>query len=170
MNALSNSHHQTFGVDKLPIHINGFEKYATGLTKRTTVDDVKFAMLSVSDSKFNPDMLEEFGIFESWQGNERLLDGKIKIYKLIRLWQSLPGDQLSQVKFMIKKRKSQSHQHTAQMAKVQKLTCRDPNSIEQSNQRAKTPVSKRFAFCTLSPAMQKTWNEEKIKRKTTFCA
>jgi hypothetical protein len=168
MNTLSNSHHQTFGVDKLPIHINGFEKYATGLTKRTTVDDVKFAMLSVSDSKFNPSMLEEFGIFESWQGNERLLDGKIKIYKLIRLWQSLPGDQLSQVKFMIKKRKPQSHQHIAQMAKVQKLTCRDANLLEQTNQRTKTPVSKRFAFCTLSPAMQKTWNEEKIKRKSSF--
>jgi hypothetical protein len=168
MNVLSNSHHQGIGYDKLPIQINGFEKYATGLTKRTTVDDIKFAMLSVSDSNFNPDMLNEFGIFENWQGNERLLDGKIKIYKLIRLWQSLPGDQLSQVKFMIKKRKLQSYP-AAQSTKIQqKMANQDNNLFEQENPRSKTPVSKRYAFCTLSPAMQKTWNEEKIKRKSSY--
>ena len=154
---------QSISCDKLPIQINGFEKYATGLTKRTTVEDVKFAMLSVSDAKFKPEMLDDYGIFEKWQGNERLLDGKIKIYKLIRLWQSLPGDQLSQVKFMIKKRKTTQLQGAAQ-----KLTVRDTN-IEEQIPRAKTPVaSKRFAFCTLSPAMQKTWNQEKIKRKSSY--
>ena len=89
---------------KLPVFVNGKEKQATGLTKKTTVDDLKFAILSVSDSKFNSETLEDFGVFEQWQGNERILDGKIKVYKLLRVWQSLPGDQLSQVKFVIKKR------------------------------------------------------------------
>lgn len=142
-------------VERLPISINGCEKFATGLTKRTTVDDVKFAMLSVSDVNFKPESLEDYGIFEKWQGNERLLDGKLKIYKLIRLWQSLPGDQLSQVKFAIKKRKQ-----IPQLAK--KLQYRDAN-VEQPKQDAK-----KYTFCTLSPANNKTWNYEKAKRKTSF--
>ena len=164
--------HQSFICDKLPIQINGLEKYATGLTKRTTVDDVKFAMLSVSDSKFKIETLDDYGIFEKWQGNERLLDGKIKIYKLIRLWQSLPGDQLSQVKFMVKKQRKLTLQpqqnQTAQLAKTPKLVQRDTNVPRP---RSKTPThasSKRYAFCTLSPAMQKTWNQEKIKRKSSY--
>ena len=92
-------------VETLPISVNGREKVASGLTKRTTIDDIIFAMLSVSDSKFTRDNLVDYAIFEKWQGNERMLDGKLKIYKIIRLWQSLPGDQLNQVKFTIKKRK-----------------------------------------------------------------
>ena len=69
-------------VEKLPIVINGNEKYASGLTKRTTVDDVKYAMLSVSEPSFQIEHLDDYALFEKWQGNERILDGKIKIYKL----------------------------------------------------------------------------------------
>jgi hypothetical protein len=150
-------------VERLPISINGCEKFATGLTKRTTVDDVKFAMLSVSDASFKPESLEDYGIFEKWQGNERLLDGKLKIYKLIRLWQSLPGDQLSQVKFAIKKRRQ------IPQSVSKKLQYRDAN-VEQpkQQQQQKQEETKRYTFCTLSPANNKTWNYEKAKRKTSF--
>lgn len=136
-------------IDKLPISLNGIEKYATGLTRTTTIDDIKYAMLSVSDSKFKPELLDEYGIFEKWQGNERILDGKIKIHKLIRLWQSLPGDQLSQVQFLIKKRNQQSSQRICK----HKLVQRDANIDNRG-----------FKFCSLSPETQKTWNQEKLKR------
>ena len=154
-------------VDKLPIFINGSEKYASGLTKRTTVDDVKYAMLSVSEPQFQIEQLNDYGIFEKWQGNERILDGKIKIYKLIRLWKSLPGDQLSQVKFIIKKRK----QTPPTNANIMKLSTRDSNIAEQQqqqHQQQSTKQSKKFAFCTFSPAMDKTWNYEKAKRKSSL--
>ena len=117
--------------DKLPIVLNGNEKYATGLTKRTTVDDVIFAMLSVSDASFMPEHLSDYGIVEKWQGNERILDGKIKIYKLIRLWKSLPGDQLSQVKFIIKKRKQNM-----------KLSARDSDLNSESSDETNTDNNK----------------------------
>ncbi len=159
-NACQSSSVDAVLVDKLPIFINGSEKYASGLTKRTTVDDVKYAMLSVSEPQFQIEQLNDYGIFEKWQGNERILDGKIKIYKLIRLWKSLPGDQLSQVKFIIKKRKQ--NQPTAN---IMKLSTRDSNITEQP-QLAKQ--SKKFAFCTFSPAMDKTWNYEKAKRKSSL--
>ncbi len=126
--------------EKLPIILNGAEKFATGLTKRTTVEDIIFAMLSVSEPTFKPEHLADYGIVEKWQGNERVLDGKIKIYKLIRLWKSLPGNQLQQVKFIIKKR----------------VTRTKPESKNQ------------FAHCTMSPAMVKGWNVEKVQRKTSF--
>lgn len=140
-------------VEKLPIVINGNEKYASGLTKRTTVDDVKYAMLSVSEPSFQIEHLDDYALFEKWQGNERILDGKIKIYKLIRLWKSLPGDQLSQVKFIIKRRIQQA-----------KLSARDSNVSAETNNK----MSKKFAFCTFSPALDKTWNHEKAKRKSSL--
>lgn len=130
--------------EKLPIILNGAEKFATGLTKRTTVEDIIFAMLSVSDASFKPEHLADYGIVEKWQGNERILDGKIKIYKLIRLWKSLPGNQLQQVKFIIKKR-------------AMKVSTKSTN--ESKNQ---------FAHCTMSPALVKGWNVEKSQRRSTF--
>jgi hypothetical protein len=159
-------------VDKLAINVNGSEKFATGLNKSTTIDDIKFAMLTAS----NPELLshshceltaqlEDYGVFEKWQGNERILDGRIKIYKLIRLWQSLPGDQLSQVKFLIKQRKPV----VAATAKITKLAYSERHQQQQSNQQTTTTTpSRKFDLCTLSPAMQKTWNYEKLKRKSSY--
>ncbi len=133
--------------ERLPIIVNGAEKFATGLTKRTTVEDIIFAMMSVSDSSFKPENLGDYGIVEKWQGNERILDGKIKIYKLIRLWKSLPGDQLQHVQFLIKRRA---------------LAVRR-SSVEAAAK--KTESRNRFAFCTMSPALVKGWNVEKSQRK-----
>lgn len=135
-------------MENLLINVNGIEKFAGGLTKDTTVDDLKFVMLSATDLKFTPDMLDEYGIFEKWQDSERLLDGKIKMYKLIRSFKSFPGDQLTQVKFMIKKR--------------------IPFNKKSAPTQAKPESKTGFKFCSLSPSVQKTWNEEKINRKTSF--
>lgn len=128
-------------IDNLPIQINGNEKYATGLTKRTTIDDVKYAILSCTMSSNDGFNLNDYAIFEKWQGNERILDGKLKIYKLIRLWKSLPGNQLENVKFIIKKRKSY-------------------NQIQQ-NYNQYILKQQQLVHNTASPAMNKTWNSNK---------
>jgi hypothetical protein len=149
-------------MEKLPITVNGREKFATGLNKQTTIDDIKFAMLSVTQPEFKLHMLDEYALVEKWQGNERMLGGRIKIYKLLRLWQSVPGNQLDNVQFYIKKIAHAPHREVA------KLTVRDENVPQQ--QVAKANASK-FAFCTLSPENTKTWNLEKTKRsqvKTSY--
>jgi hypothetical protein len=88
-------------------------------------------------------MLDDFAITEKWQGNERILDGRVKIYKLIRIWKSVPGNQLEHVKFVIKKR-------------AQKPILPVLKRAEETRTQ--------FAFCTLSPELTKTWNVEKAKR------
>ena len=90
--------------NELPILVNGDEKSVTGLTKETTVDDIKLKVLKTSNPKFNNDLLDQYGLFEQWQNNERMLNGKSKVYKIIQNWQSLPGNQLTKVKFIIRER------------------------------------------------------------------
>ena len=120
---------------KLPIIINGQEKFATGLTTKTTINDVKFAMLLALDQQFDQEMLDEYGMFEKWQDNERILDGKVKMYKIIKTWQSLPGDQLSQVQFQIKRRLKPS--------KVQNMLIKAKFIKEKEYLK--------YEFCSLSP-------------------
>lgn len=137
-------------IEKLAINVNGCDKYATGLNKSTTIDDLKYAMLTVSSSKCSEHTtVDDYGVFEKWQGNERLLDGRVKIGKLIRMWQALPGDQLSQVQFVIKQRRTTTRQQ----------------HVETAEQLSATPKAPRFALCTLSPSVQKTWNYGKVERQ-----
>ena len=127
-------------MNQIKIVVNGSEKLATGLTKDTTVDDIKFAMLYSTVPKFKAEMLNDYGLFEQWQSNERLLDSNVKIYKIIKLWKQIPGDQLSQVKFVIKQKCS-----------------------SKSNENKKS--LKEFKYCSLSPSVQKTWNENLVEKK-----
>lgn len=128
-------------IQNLPIIVNGVEKFASGITKDTTVDDVKFAMLCATDSSFTPDMIYDYGVFLEYQQSENLLEGSLKIYKIVRSLQN----QLEQVKFLIKKR----------------------ISISKSKQQEKSQ-QKAFKFCSLSPSVQKTWNESRLLRKSSF--
>ena len=145
--------------EKMPIIVNGRQKFATGLNKQTTVDDIKYAMLSVTEPEFTIKMLSEFAIVEKWQSNERILDGHIRIHKLLRMWQSVPGNQLEHVQFIIKKKLTQDQP---------KLTVRDSNEeIEQPRQLHGYKKNNKFAFCTLSPDLNKTWNVEKAKRSSS---
>lgn len=148
-------------IEKLAINVNGCDKYATGLNKTTTIDDIKYAMLTATSQQSGELCMDDFGVFEQWQGNERLLDGRVKIYKLIRVWQSLPGDQLSQVQFLIKRKRANMtaanrHHHHHQQQQQKPI-------VSSSNSK---PAS--FALCTLSPAMRKTWNYEKMARKSSY--
>lgn len=134
-----------FGIEKLPIIVNGQEKFATGLNRSTTLDDIKYAMLSVTEPEFNMTMLDDYALFEKWQGNERILDGRIRIHKLLKMWQSVPGNQLAHVQFVIKKKIQPTH----------KLQVRDANVRTES----------KFAFCALSPDSNKKWNEERVNKR-----
>lgn len=117
-------------MDQIKINVNGVDKLASGLNKETTVQDIKYAMLySQGLHKLNSQILNDYGLFEQWQSNERLLDSNVKIYKIIKMWKQVPGDQLSQVKFVIKKK------------------CSNVQTI-----------NRQFKFCSLSPSVQKTWN------------
>lgn len=127
-------------MDQIKIFVNGSEKLATGLTKETTVDDIKFAMLYSTVPKFKSEMLNDYGLFEQWQSSERLLDSNVKIYKIIKIWKQIPGDQLSQVKFVIKQKCS-------------------PKTNENKK------ALKEFKYCSLSPSVQKTWNENLLEKK-----
>lgn len=120
---------------KLSMNVNGIEKFASGITNETTVDDLKFAMLISTDSSFRQELLDQYGIFEQWQNSERILDGHIKMYKIIRLWEKLPGDQLSQVKFVIKKRLPIS---ILKQSTVTKLCTLSPN--------VKNPIHEKSSF------------------------
>lgn len=93
----------------LPISINGNEKIATGLTKQTTINDIIYAIILKTDSKFTMEQICDYALFEKYSDNERFLDGSLKVYKLIKYWKSQPeGNLLDKVKFVIKKRKIQS--------------------------------------------------------------
>lgn len=130
-------------TDKLPIIVNGAEKLATGLNKTTTIGDVKYAMLVVTEpdlfktSESVERVLTDYAVFERWQDNERMLDDRIKVYKLLRLWKSLPGDQLSSVKFVIKTRRKAS-------ASSNKLRVRSDNSCTRSPERPKSSSARRL--------------------------
>jgi hypothetical protein len=139
------------------------------LTKTTTIEDIKYAMLTAAASSSKghrvlpaePPIMDDYGVFEKWQGNERLLDGRIKIYKLIRLWQSLPGDQLSQVQFLIKRKRAPNPTTTTSTVTTNhKLSQRNKNVVESRPHK--------FDLCTLSPSLQKTWNYEKCSRKSSY--
>jgi hypothetical protein len=153
----------TFSIEKLPITVNGVYKVATGLTKQTTMGDIKYAMLSVTDANFSADSLSNFAVFEKWQGNERMLDDQTKIFKLIRLWRSLPGDQLQHVKFFIKAKKRILQQAEGKSRIYQHNLKYQDMSVASQVTHAVDAKSK-YEFCTLSPDLQKTWNYERIKR------
>jgi paraquat-inducible protein B len=86
--------------ETLPVLINGQEKVASGLTKQTTVNDIIYAFIAKMDPSFNPTY---YALFEKYEDNERILDGELKIYKIIKYWKQL--GYLDKMKFVIKKRR-----------------------------------------------------------------
>ena len=140
---------------KFPVYIDGCLKYAAGLTRRTTIQDVLMAMVSISNSNLAQNEFKKYTMIEQWQANERIIPGDVKVVKLIKLWKSLPGDQWSHVKFVIKKIPVLSKTRHVRFADEVK-------SAKKNNE------SKKYVFCTLSPAMQKSWDLERFKRKSEF--
>ncbi|RNA22409.1 hypothetical protein BpHYR1_005304, partial [Brachionus plicatilis] len=139
INQLEKTIRNRLKMQRLAVFVNGEEKYASGITKDTIVDDIKFAMLSASVPDFTPDKLDDYGVFERCQSNEKLLDGRTKMYKIIK---TMNHEQFGQIRFLIK----------------QKIQKKKTNSSKSE-----------FKLCSLSPTIGKTWNRHKaVNEKSSF--
>ena len=81
---------------EIPVWVKGTQKWVTGLTKRTTCDDVIYALLYQDG---NQDRTSEYAIFEKWREVERPLQGRTKIVKIWRTW----GAEQSNVHFAMRR-------------------------------------------------------------------
>ncbi|WAR03681.1 RASFA-like protein [Mya arenaria] len=70
---------------EIPIWVRGTQKWVTGLTKRTTCDDVIYALL-YQDGLHEHVNTSAYAIFEKWREVERPLQGRTKIVKVWRTW------------------------------------------------------------------------------------
>lgn len=68
---------------EIPVWVKGTQKWVTGLTKRTTCDDVIYALLYQDGVQHRT---SEYAIFEKWREVERPLQGRTKIVKVWRTW------------------------------------------------------------------------------------
>ncbi|ELU06677.1 hypothetical protein CAPTEDRAFT_220149 [Capitella teleta] len=82
---------------EIPIHVSGVKKWITGLNRRTTCDDVVFAIMQ-SKGKENV-KLADYTIWERWRDVERPLRGRTKILKVWRAW----GAEGDNVQFYLRK-------------------------------------------------------------------
>lgn len=72
-------------VLEIPFWVSGTQKWVTGLTKRTTCDDVIYALL-YNDGRHEVESTDKYTIFERWRDVERPLQGRTKILKIWRAW------------------------------------------------------------------------------------
>ena len=72
-------------VLEIPVWVNGTPKWVTGLTKRTTCDDIIYALL-YNDGKQDHDSTDRYTIYERWRDVERPLQARTKILKIWRAW------------------------------------------------------------------------------------
>ncbi|XP_005096038.1 uncharacterized protein LOC101846278 [Aplysia californica] len=75
------------GVEQqgVPIWLNDTQQWISGLTKRTTCDDVIYAILH-SFQDLDTDFADRYAIVEIWRGVERPLSGRTKILKVWNFW------------------------------------------------------------------------------------
>ena len=67
--------------EDIPIWIDGTQKWMTGLTRRTTCDDVIYALL-YARGLLETDSTDNYAVFERWRAVERPLQGRTKIVKV----------------------------------------------------------------------------------------
>lgn len=70
---------------EIPVWVEGTQKWVTGLTKRTTCDDVIYALL-YQEGKHDHDSTDNYTMYERWRDVERPLQGRTKIIKIWRAW------------------------------------------------------------------------------------
>ncbi|KAK2188273.1 hypothetical protein NP493_138g05008 [Ridgeia piscesae] len=76
---------------EIPVWFCSDEKWITGVTKRTTCDDVIYALLCQDggdggDGGCVSDDIGSYAVFERWRGVERPLTGRTKLLKVWRAW------------------------------------------------------------------------------------
>lgn len=70
---------------EIPIWVDRDKKWLTGLTKRTTCDDIIYALLS-TERKEELDYAHTYAIYERWRDVERPLQGRTKILRVWKAW------------------------------------------------------------------------------------
>lgn len=86
------------GTFEIPVWVEGSQKWLTGVTKRTTCDDVIYALL-YNDDKHEADNTQAYTVHERWRDVERPLQGRTKILKVWNAWDS----EQCNVKFSMKR-------------------------------------------------------------------
>ena len=74
---------------EIPVWFGGDEKWITGVMKRTTCDDVIYALLCQDGRECDrdvSDIIGSYAVFERWRGVERPLTGRTKLLKVWRAW------------------------------------------------------------------------------------
>ncbi|KAK7099392.1 uncharacterized protein [Littorina saxatilis] len=71
--------------EDIPIWIDSTQKWMTGLTRRTTCDDVIYALL-YARGLLDTDSTDNYAVFERWRAVERPLQGRTKIVKVWSAW------------------------------------------------------------------------------------
>ena len=101
---------------EIPVWVGGSEKWVTGVGKRTTCDDVIYALLchiKRHRREEEPDV-RNYGLYEGWMGVERPLQGRTRILKVWRAW----GDNRSAVTFTVRKHRPFTKPHDGQIAEA----------------------------------------------------
>lgn len=70
---------------EIPVWFIGTQRWVTGLTKRTTCDDVIYALL-YNDGKHEDERTDKYTIYERWRDVERPLQGRTKVLKIWKAW------------------------------------------------------------------------------------
>eukprot|EP00106_Octopus_bimaculoides_P001548 XP_014768990.1 PREDICTED: uncharacterized protein DDB_G0283357-like [Octopus bimaculoides] len=82
---------------EIPVWVNGTEKWLSGISKRTTCDDIIYALLN-HEHLHETENTDSFAIYECWKGTEKYLQGRTKI---LRVWKNRAADR-SNVKFIMR--------------------------------------------------------------------
>ncbi|KAL5006848.1 hypothetical protein ScPMuIL_015654 [Solemya velum] len=81
---------------EIPFWVDGTQKWVTGITKRTTCDDVIYSLLYHDDKQ---EKSHKYAVHERWREVERPLQGRTKIMKI---WNAWGPEQLS-VQFVMRR-------------------------------------------------------------------
>ena len=84
---------------EIPVWLGGCEKWVTGLTKRTTCDDIIYALLCHDNNPNEGIDVQNYAVYERWRDMERPLRGRTKILKVWRAW----GTECHNVRFYMRK-------------------------------------------------------------------
>ena len=76
----------TKGISEVPVFVDGVQKWVTGLTPKTTCDDVIHSLLINMGCPTPHEAVFDYALFENWRGIERPLKGRSKFIKLCKDW------------------------------------------------------------------------------------
>ncbi|XP_071099433.1 ras association domain-containing protein 10-like [Haliotis cracherodii] len=91
-------------TSEIPILLGGTVRWVTGLTKRTTCDDVIYALL-YQDGNHEGETTENYAIFERWRDVQRPLQARTKIMKIWKAW----GVEQNNVELSLRRLQDQSY-------------------------------------------------------------